>query len=929
MKHFEDELQQEVRTILDDVAEQLCAWLEVKLAQSVGDGWFESCIKGKLLHGHDPQKFASGQWSNLSDLDLLALIKVAQFNMDALNLDRSNRRLAQEMRDVRGRHHGHKPAKGLHLDIILDDLDTIADFVKLLPSSTELANRVNSSRTSAQNEWLRQNGGTLSSPENGQEDESPRNIFEFGGRLRNQYETLTKSQENAVEGLQGFLEDRTAPCFMLSGYAGTGKTHLIGGLVKYLRRNARNAVLLAPTGRAARVLSERHRLGASTIHKSIYFLDQLIEYKSEEDPTTYKFYFDLQVNEHDHGTIFIVDEASMVSDMYSEQEFIRFGSGRLLKDLLEYVGFDGNDALKKIIFVGDNAQLPPVGMNFSPALSKKYLSAQYRLNTTDSELTDVLRQDENSAILRNATVLRDMLLTGKYPGFDFEVDNSTTFELNPHEAVEKYLDSDSAGIDPNQIIVTHSNAQAADFNSAIRKRLFPGTSEIVGDDRIIIVRNNYNYEIDLMNGQIGRVKRAKTETISRNIPLGYDEKGNTDTSMKYVTLTFRKATVTFTDLRGEPHDLECILLENLLYNKERALSSDEAKALYIDFRMRHKGLYPKQSLFKEYIKADPYFNALQVKFAYALTCHKAQGGEWPEVIVDFQGRKQLNADSLRWSYTAITRAKQRLHAITPLHKDILTPVKPIEPPPAAKVEGEAGEGSKSPQILVLDALVDLFKDEYKLSCIHDTQYHLQYSLANEAGISKINVHYNGKKVISQARCFSGPEDLAQSINEKIESLKGLNIDSLDKGENCQAPYDLIFFKGEEYLLNFHQALCEKTKENSIEILSVSCYSEYHLCYEFSIETHGIQFVNYYFNNNGTFQKMIPRDMEKARPILDLIHTNATEPIRTTGQSEPISYDPPQDEMWDRLVDEYSKLSEEEGSEGEESDDGDSDEPLPF
>ncbi|MBC8193496.1 MAG: AAA family ATPase [FCB group bacterium] len=889
MKNFEDELQQEVRTILDDVAGQLCAWLEVKLAQSVGDGWFEGCVKGKLLHGQDPQKFASGQWSNLSDLDLLPLIKVAQFNMDALNLDRSNRRLAQEMRDVRGRHHGHKPAKGLHLDIILDDLDTIAEFVKLLPTSTELYNRVNRSKTSAQNEWLRQNGGTLSSPENDQKDEAPRNIFQFGGRLRNQYETLTQSQENAVEGLQGFLEDRAAPCFMLSGYAGTGKTHLIGGLVKYLRRNARNAVLLAPTGRAARVLSERHRLGASTIHKSIYFLDQLIEYKSEEDPTTYKFYFDLQVNEHDHGTIFIVDEASMVSDMYSEQEFIRFGSGRLLKDLLEYVGFDGNDALKKIIFVGDNAQLPPVGMKFSPALSKKYLSAQYRLSTTVSELTDVLRQDENSAILRNATVLRDMLLTGKYPGFDFEVDNSTTFELNPHEAVNKYLDSDSAGIDPTQIIVTHSNAQAADFNSAIRKRLFPETSEIVGGDRIIIVRNNYNYEIDLMNGQIGRVSCANTETVSRNIPLGYDEKGNTDTSMKYVTLTFRKATVAFTDLRGEPHDLDCILLENLLYNKERALSSDEAKALYIDFRMRHKGLYPKQSLFKEYIKADPYFNALQIKFAYALTCHKAQGGEWPEVIVDFQGRKQLNADSLRWSYTAITRAREKLHAITPLHKDILTPVKPIESVVESTSDEKGGDANML-QKLVLSSLAELFKDEYEISCIHDTPYHLQFSLSNDSSISKINVHYNGKKVISRAGCYSGPEDLTQSINEKIESLKGLNIESLEKGGKCTAVYDLAFFKGEESLFVFHQALCEKVKENQVEIKSVNCYSAYHLGYEFSSAAHGDHFLNYYFNDNGTFQKVIPRDMEKSRVVLDLLHGNNTETVSEKDQAPGVEDD---------------------------------------
>jgi len=887
MNNAEETLQRDLRDILDEITVLLCAWLEKELERRVGDQWFQHCVKSKLLQGEDPKKFASGQWKNIYDLDLLPLLKVTQRNLEYLGLQKSHRALLQDMRDVRARHHGHKPAKGFSLDIVTDDLTTVSEFLDLLPAGAELVARVKTARNAANQEWLGLNGGSLSPAEIETED-IQKNVFKFWGQLRNEFETLTPSQESAVNQLQDFLEDRKAPAFILRGYAGTGKTHLIGGLVRYLRRNSRSAVLLAPTGRAARVLSERHKLGASTVHRSIYFLDELIEYRSKDDPTTYKFYFDLLVNEHDHGTIFIVDESSMISDVYTEQEFIRFGSGQLLKDLLTYIGFDANDALKKIIFVGDEAQLPPVDMNFSPALSQKYLAGQYRLSAKEAELTDVVRQEENTAILRNATAIREMLQTAKYPSFDFEVDNISTFETKPVPAVETYLSNDKDGIEPHQIIVTHSNAQAANYNIDIRAKLFPGMTELAPKDRIIIVRNNYNYEIDLMNGQIGRVNSISPDTISRNIPLGYAQKNGVDKTKKHVMLTFRRAIVTFADLRGEPHDLECMLLENLLYNKERALSSDESKALYIDFRMRHPELKPGQSLFKEHIKADPYFNALQIKFAYALTCHKAQGGEWSEVFVDFQGKKQLSRDSLKWTYTAITRAKDKLHAIAPLHKDILTPVKPLE---LEKVEAKnsADPEDRSPQQIALEVLCTLFHDEYQVACIHDSDYHLQFSLAKEAGVVKINIHYNGKKVVTKAWCFAGPNDLKQGIEEKLLSLKGQNLRTFNQVETSGTLYDLEFFKGEESLLAFHEAMSEKAKTCSIKICTVNCYTEYHLGYDFSSESYGNHTVNYYFNDAGTLQKVIPKSQSDGH-IEDLLRTlhGAGEQEKTGGVRKPTS-----------------------------------------
>jgi len=892
MSALEKKLQTEIRDILDQITEELCAWLDKSLSTTMGDEWFQKCVKDKLIHGkNDPEKLESGEWTNLSDLDLLPLLKVAHRNWEALKFRKQDWRLVVDMKDVRGRHHGHRPAKGLSLIEVVDDLKTLAGFVQVIPFSDVLVERVKKAQDSGLNEWLRQNGGPLGSDSYDPEDAAERNVFEFGGKLRNEFKDLTPSQETAVTELQNFLEDRGAPGFILKGYAGTGKTHLIGGLVNYLRRNFRNAILLAPTGRAARVLSERHGIRASTIHKGIYFLDELIEYKPENDPTTYKFYFDLQVNEHDHGTIFIVDEASMISDIYSEQEFIRFGSGQLLKDLLAYIGFDGNDALKKVIFVGDTAQLPPIGMSFSPGLSKKYLAGQYRLPTHEVELTDVLRQQKGSAILNNATRIRDMLRSGRFPGFDFEVDDISTFELNPNDAVETYLKNDRSQIDPNLIIVTHSNAQAADYNTAIRAKVFPDENEITANDRIIIVKNNYNYEIDLMNGQIGRVKSVGDEVITKKVPLGYEDSEGQQKSKKHIPLSFRKATVTFTDLRGEPHDLDCMLLENLLYNKERALSSDESKALYAEFKMRHPHLNPKQSLFKEYLKADPYFNALQIKFAYALTCHKSQGGEWPEVIVDFEGKKQLNTEGLKWSYTAITRAQDKLYAIAPLHKDILTPVKPIEQK-MVESNGATDPDEKTPKDMMLEVLTTLFKDEYQVACIHDTAYHLQYSLASEAAIAKINIHYNGKRVVTKAWCFAGPDDLKQGVDEKLNSLKGQNLGTLNQGEQSGLLYDLEFFAGDESLLAFHEALSEKAETCSIKICSVHCYTEYHLGYDFSSETYGNHTVNYYFNDSGTLQKVIPKSMsaDHINDLLKALHGDEEQESTEGAQIEVLDTD---------------------------------------
>lgn len=234
---------------------------------------------------------------------------------------------------------------------------------------------------------------------------------------------LTNNQEELIIKLNSFLFESTNNCFLLKGYAGTGKTFITKGLTEYFRVIRRNYILSAPTGKASKVIQEKTKSETYTIHKTIYSNTDLKEYKSGEEDRTYKFYFELAVNESSDDTIYIVDEASMISNIYSEMEFIRFGSGFLLQDLMKYINLDQNDHNKKVIFIGDNAQLSPVGMNFSPALDTQYLIEHFGVQVEEFELTEVVRQQEDSGILKNASKLRKSLKSKIFNQLDIETTN--------------------------------------------------------------------------------------------------------------------------------------------------------------------------------------------------------------------------------------------------------------------------------------------------------------------------------------------------------------------------------------------------------------------------------------------------------------------------------------------------------------------------
>ena len=418
---------------------------------------------------------------------------------------------------------------------------------------------------------------------------------------------LTPGQTTLIDELEKFLADNST-CFLLKGYAGTGKTFMMKGLTDYLSANKRSFRISAPTGRAAKVIPQKTKHKAYTIHKSIYSSKDLKEFKvKEEDGTeTYKFYYDLKNNDDPANTVYIIDESSMLSNVYSEGEFFRFGSGYLLRDLIKYINFDNNDHNKKIIFIGDNAQLPPVNMNFSPALDGKYLKENCNIESKEFELTEVVRQKADSGILHNATKIRESLKANLFNQLDIETNFKDINETKHQELLSKYLQACNNSIDDETIIVAYSNSSVKEYNDFVRNHFFPNQQYLTVGDKVILVSNNYNHQkMELLNGDFGFVKQVSPLNESRVIKLKRKNRVGKTIEID-VRLTFRNVMIAFTDEEQNKQDIECKIIENLLYSHNRDLSSDELKAIYIDFKIRNASLKAGTKEFKDALRADPY-----------------------------------------------------------------------------------------------------------------------------------------------------------------------------------------------------------------------------------------------------------------------------------------------------------------------------------
>ena len=417
---------------------------------------------------------------------------------------------------------------------------------------------------------------------------------------------------------------------MLKGYAGTGKTTLVSALVKSLPVLGKRSVLMAPTGRAAKVLSKYSKKSASTIHKKIYWI------RTNKSGNTF-----IKLKENTHtNTIFIVDEASMIPENSDKG----FGNRSLLDDLIKYV-YDGMDC--KLILIGDRAQLPPVHLEISPALNEETLEFNYNKQTICKELTQVVRQEKGSLILENATNLRKKISDKDYSYPKF-LTSSEVIRINTGEDLQEALENayGNDGIN-NTVILCRSNKRANQYNQQIRVKIRWQENEISVGDKLMVVRNNYYWLEEssnvgfIANGDILDVVKIK-KIIER---YGF---------------RFAKASIQMTDYLNEK-ELDVILLLDTLTSETPAITYEQYQQLYREVGLDYQG---KKEINKK-IKEDQFFNALQIKFAYAITCHKSQGGQWDNVFVDLGYFKEdlLDKSYLRWLYTAFTRASKKLFLI--------------------------------------------------------------------------------------------------------------------------------------------------------------------------------------------------------------------------------------------------------------------------
>lgn len=445
----------------------------------------------------------------------------------------------------------------------------------------------------------------------------------------------TDDQKIALNILADFLlSGERDSLLLLKGYAGTGKTSLVGALVKTMSDLKMKTVLLAPTGRAAKVFSGYAGQKAYTIHKKIY----------RQKAFSNEFSGFLPSENLHKDTLFIVDEASMISNDGLDSAV--FGSGRLLDDLIQYV-YSGDNC--RLILMGDTAQLPPVSQSESPALSVEVLQG-YQLQVQQVELTQVVRQGEESGILFNATRLREALRTNrveifpKLRGAGF----ADVKKIGGDELIDELASAYHRDGVEETMVVTRSNKRALLYNNGIRNRILGREEELCPGDRLMVAKNNYFWtqahkELDfLANGEILEVRRVKR------------------TSELY---GFRFADVT---VRLQDYELEMdvkILLDTLQADTP-GLSKEMNDKLFYAILEDYADVPSKAGKMKK-MKADPYYNVVQVKYAYAVTCHKAQGGQWTNVFLDvgYVTEEYLGEDFYRWLYTAFTRATERLYLI--------------------------------------------------------------------------------------------------------------------------------------------------------------------------------------------------------------------------------------------------------------------------
>ena len=466
---------------------------------------------------------------------------------------------------------------------------------------------------------------------------SNKNYFQF---------TLNNQQSKIFEELKGFSNNQDN-VFILKGYAGTGKTTLMSGFIKYLKENKKNFQLLSSTGRAAKILSDKTGMNASTIHSQIYTFNGLSEDLEEmydnqvnkvEDSGQISLVFGLTQVTSEKTILYIIDEASMISDKKSpSSSFARFGDGDLLSDLLKY------DKKGKFLFLGDPCQLPPINQASSPALSGKHMVEKHNKFGKEFELTQIMRQDENNGILKAAGMIRkyyEIMANTKWPKIPLKNKENISIVQSQAGLIINYVNTIKKKGKEYATFLCQTNKQCRDINNIIRTMLFADTISLnIGE--LLLVTQNCQL-VDLVNGDLVEIEKIGKEEYRCGLNF---------INVQVIELASKKS-------------YTLLLIKDILTSSTTNISDKQHKDLMIDYylRMKKKGIHHKDKKFKDLMKSDAYLNAIRAVYGYSLTCHKSQGGEWEEVYLYLHKSMYVMKPPglYQWWYTATTRAKKTL-----------------------------------------------------------------------------------------------------------------------------------------------------------------------------------------------------------------------------------------------------------------------------
>ena len=672
--------------------------------------------------------------------------------------------------------------------------------------------------------------------------------------------TLTEDQRNALEKIEKFLSSDTQ-IFILKGYAGSGKTTLLKGLVGFLKEEKKQCQVMAPTGRAAKILRKKVGLGA-TIHRTIYALEDIHTEHLENEETgehSYLYHFPIKREGDNEQRILIVDEASMVSNVKNEQEFFQFGTDILLADLLTYSRV--RESHNKIIFVGDPAQLPPVGDSVSQALNTDFFE-KLGLEYMQAEMTQVVRQG-NNLILKNATTIRKVIEQPIKSELVLDYDDDFV-KINIEDVTTQYTELFPMPELGQGVVIAYSNRQCLHYNQSIRSKIFPNTPDVIAGDILLINQNNYTKGVELFNGDMVKVLEVSDELVIRkNIPVF--EKG----VKKPTTLTFRGVKLL---PEGSDTIVECYIIDSLLNSIDRDLSVIEKNALFVDFVIRFREKYGDKYKegsreFKEALKDDPYFNALRVKYGYAITCHKSQGGEWDTTFVDYSGRTGLNNDALRWSYTATTRAVNKCYAANAPYTTCFSSFQISEIGAVSKMPNETfslrniplspfhKEGQhRAKSLKYWEVVANLENTPYRVEQVESKgDYQERYTISNGEQVDVFDAFHSGAGVFKD---FTPLHHGATPWQSQVLTLLNRPNDEM-LFEIDYTPSTPLF----EKLYGLMQSACEDT---GVAITNVEEKpANYIVLYCLRTDEGKGAYIQFYFNNKQQLTRAMPKSMKGA------------------------------------------------------------------